>query len=85
MLGIEFGCIAVLLSAEHGGGDDVHAEPPEFVLDGGEPLLGRRQLRYGDHDADVLLEHVPVAGDDRGEERVVIGGFRQVQGSTRTA
>ena len=79
VFGIEFGGVAVLLSVPHRGGDDVHAEAPKLVLDGGKSLLRRRQLSDRDHDADVLLEHVPVAGDHRGEERVVVGRVRQVQ------
>jgi len=53
-------------------GDDVHPEAAKLVLHGGESRLGCGQLCHGDHDADVLLEHVPVAGDGGKEERVVI-------------
>ena len=69
----------MLLRASHRGGDDVHAEPPELVLHGGESRLGGRQLGDRDHDADVLLEHVPVAGDHGAKERVVLRRVRQVQ------
>ena len=81
--GIEFAAVALLLGAAHRCGDDVHAEPPELVLHGGESRLGRGQLGDGDHDADVLLEHVPVPGDHRGEERVVVRGVRQVKAQPR--
>jgi hypothetical protein len=72
VFGIELAAIALFLGASHRCGDDVHAEAAKLVLYGGESRLGRSQLRDGDHDADVLLEHVPVAGHDDGEERVVI-------------
>ena len=65
VLGIELVAVALLLGAAHRCGDDVHAEAPELVLHGGESRLRGGQLGDGDHDADVLLEHVPVAGDHR--------------------
>jgi len=36
---------SLLLGLAHRCGDDVHPEPPELVLHGGESRLGRRQLR----------------------------------------
>src|SRR6202012_1454789 len=79
VLGIEVGRVAVLLNMSHRGGDNIHAESPKLVLNGGKPLLGGGQLGDRDHDADVLLEHVPVAGDHRREGRLVSGGVRQMQ------
>ena len=64
--------VALLLCAPHGCGDDVHAEAPELVLHAGESLLCRGQLGDCDHDSDVLLEHVPVAGDHGREELAVV-------------
>ncbi len=82
--GVQFGAVALLLGALHRGGDDLHPEAAELVLHRGEPRLGRGELRDGDHDADVLLEHVPVTGHHRAEEGVVVGGgFGQVDARTR--
>ena len=79
VLGIEVRRVAMLLNMSHRGGDDVHAKSPKFVLNGGKPLLCGGELCDRDHDADVLLEHVPVAGDHRSEERIVLRGVRQVK------
>jgi hypothetical protein len=72
VFGIELVAVSLLLCATDRCGDYVHAEAPKLILYEGESWLGGGQLRNGDHDADVLLEHVPVAGHDGGEERVVI-------------
>jgi hypothetical protein len=79
VLGIELVAESLLLRPAHRCGDDVHPEPSELVLHGGESRLRRGQLRDGDHDADVLLEHVPVPGHDGGEEGVVVRGVGQVK------
>jgi hypothetical protein len=50
----------------------------ELVLHRGEARLGGGELVDGDHDADVLLEHVPVGGDHRHEEPAVQRRLRQV-------
>ena len=78
VVGIEVGAVALLLRAPHRCGDDVHAEAPELVLHVGESGLGVRELADGDHDADVLLEHVPVPGHHRREERAVLRRLREV-------
>ena len=78
VLGLQVAGVPMLLGAPHRCRDDVHAELPELVLHGGEPLLGRAELGDGHHDADVLLEHVPVTGDHRFEKPGVLWRLRQL-------
>ena len=83
MLGYEFAAVTLLLGAPHRRGNDVHPEPPELVLYSGKPRLGGGELGDGDHDADVLFEHVPVPGHHGGEECVVVRGVGQVKAHPR--
>src|SRR5271165_3159015 len=83
MLGLQLAAVPLLLRAPNRRRDVIRAESPNLVLHRSEPLPSGGELGDRDHDADVLLEHVPVAGHHRGEERGVVRRILRLHGQAR--